>query len=272
MISGLGTGGRDGDVADRPGWAGRLRVVAPQHRLLEGRQASGEIGGKIQGGVAIARLHHPPHRLAPVRRTAAGAPRKEIELQQLRVPRVVGKQPPIEAGRIGQRRQTGQPRHVHGEHVARLGAAKLDDLQKTHPQQRIQQQRQDENHKQRSPIAQLVAESRETGSGGHCAGSCGMGLVVPRNQLKEEFFEVPLMVPVAQVLQRPLGEDLPAVQDRQAVAELLRLAHDVRGENDALAVVAQLGHRSQQRRATNTSSPAVASSKISTGGSWTAKT
>ena len=74
---------------------------------------------------------------------------------------------------------------------------------------------------------------------------------------------------LAQLGQRAFGQDVAAVQDGKAVAEPLGLAHDVRAEQDALALVAELGHGLSSARATSTSRPAVASSKISTGGSWT---
>ena len=127
---------------------------------------------------------------------------------------------------------------------------KLRDLEEAHPQQRIEQQRQHEDHEQRPPIAQLVADLAEQDqpdvAGRFIAGwrlsSCR------ENQLEEQFLQVALVVLAPAISsKRAFGEDLPAMDDRQAVAELLRLAHDVRGEEDALAVIAQLGHRLQQR-------------------------
>src|SRR5215204_4281066 len=63
--------------------------------------------------------------------------------------------------------------------------------------------------------------------------------VVLRNQTKKQFFQVLLPVPLAQLRQRAFGQDVAAVQDRQLVAEPLRFAHDVRAEEDALALIAE---------------------------------
>ena len=74
-----------------------------------------------------------------------------------------------------------------------------------------------------------------------------MKFVVLANQLEEQFFQVALVVAVAQLLERAFGQDMAAMHNGDPVAELFGLAHDVRGKNDALAIVAQLGNRLQQR-------------------------
>ena len=71
--------------------------------------------------------------------------------------------------------------------------------------------------------------------------------VVSRDQPEEQLFQVVLAVPLAQFGERAFGQDVAAVHDRDPVAEPLGLAHDVRREDDALALVAQLGDRLQQR-------------------------
>ncbi len=55
-----------------------------------------------------------------------------------------------------------------------------------------------------------------------------MRLVMSRNQLEEEFFQVAFFVLVAEFVERAFGEDVAAVHDGDAVAEALGLAHDVR--------------------------------------------
>ena len=67
-------------------------------------------------------------------------------------------------------------------------------------------------------------------------------LVVLADQAEEELFQIVFMIAVAQFFQRSLGQDAAAVHDGDAIAEFFGFAHDVGRKDDALALVAQLGH------------------------------
>src|SRR3954447_7497508 len=67
------------------------------------------------------------------------------------------------------------------------------------------------------------------------------------NQLKKQLLQIALLMLVAKLLERPLGQNVPAVHDRNPIAKALRLAHDVRRKQNALPLIAQLGHGIQQR-------------------------
>ena len=65
------------------------------------------------------------------------------------------------------------------------------------------------------------------------------------------------------------GDDAAAVDDRDPVAELLGLLEIVRGQHDGDAAAVELLHVGPERRRSSTSTPAVGSSRITTGGRWT---
>src|SRR6266851_3534070 len=60
------------------------------------------------------------------------------------------------------------------------------------------------------------------------------------NNLYEDFLEVLFGVALAKLGEGAFGEEASAVNDADGVAELFDFAHDVRGENDGLAVLAAL--------------------------------
>ena len=68
-----------------------------------------------------------------------------------------------------------------------------------------------------------------------------------RNQLEEQFLQIVFVMAFADFFERAFGEDPAAMQNGDLVAKFLGLAHDVRGKNDALALIAQFGHGFQQR-------------------------
>ena len=54
--------------------------------------------------------------------------------------------------------RAGGVRAAHDEHLGRLFAVKLPQLDESQPQQRIEQHGQYEDHEQRAPVAQLIAD------------------------------------------------------------------------------------------------------------------
>ena len=68
------------------------------------------------------------------------------------------------------------------------------------------------------------------------------------HQGEEQLFEVGLSIEIAELVECPTRDDLPLRHDRDPIAQLLHLAHDVRGEEDRLAALAQefnvIEHRS----------------------------
>ncbi len=227
--------------------------------LAEGVEPAGEVGREIQRRFVLARLHlaiglgprvGPRFVRLPAARRAQSAVRAAAPAPDRRTTSAANCSFSNSGGR------SAQVPGAHHQHPRRLLLHELRDLQQAHPQQRIEQDRQHRNHEQRPPIAELIADfagqdqfdvGEGHGLGAKPQAARVMSIVVLRDQLKEQLLQVPLVMPVAQLLQRPFGQDLSAVQDGDPVAEPLRLAHDVRGEDDALAVIAQLGHRVQQR-------------------------
>src|SRR3990172_2799938 len=59
------------------------------------------------------------------------------------------------------------------------------------------------------------------------------------DQRKEYLLQVRLDVSLFQLIEGPAGENVPFVDDGDAIAELFGFAHDVRREDDALAVLAE---------------------------------
>ena len=59
---------------------------------------------------------------------------------------------------LEQRRQVAEVPAADDQHLRRLLLHELRDLQEAHAQQRIEQDRQHEDHEQRAPVAQLVAD------------------------------------------------------------------------------------------------------------------
>ena len=56
----------------------------------------------------------------------------------------------------------------------------------------------------------------------------GVPAIVLVNQVKEQFLKVGLLVPIAQFSQRAFRQNVSPVHDRNLVADLFNLAHDVR--------------------------------------------
>src|SRR5262249_52851453 len=82
-------------------------------------------------------------------------------------------------------------------------------------------------------------------AGLHHLAVCVSGAMQPNatlasgDEIKEQFFQVLLTVLFAQLRQGAARLNAAAADDGDAVAQLLDLAHDVRGEDDALAQAAQ---------------------------------
>src|SRR5258707_11634582 len=62
------------------------------------------------------------------------------------------------------------------------------------------------------------------------------------HNLDENFLQVLFCVPLTQLRKRPLGQQLPVMNDPDHVAELFDFAHDVRRENHGFAAVAALAN------------------------------